>query len=885
MPETRPDPTLDRPHDTPVAAREHLIRLLARASDLEHAWACVSLFTASALKNDAREGGLTDAQADTVRGWRRSLAAAAADRMLHLAQLANLLTAIGGAPHVTRPTFPAPVATEPFGVRFALEPLSHATLDRLATDERAGDASGGDVYAAIAAGVRAVAAEDLFIGPPEAQVDPRFVDVGADGHLVAVVDQASACAAIGAIAGTASAEAGSRPGVFATIRHEYAATVADAQRSGLPFEPARRVAANPTTRGPAETTDASVERTPIVDPATGAVAALFNDAYDTLLFVMRRLFAHAEETDADLAQLAGAARRLTGSVIRPLGEALTRMPADSASQPGVCAGPPFGDGGDLPALTHHAAAWTLLDERLWRMATAATTLRLDPGLPTELQQATAALQDLACQFAPADGPRGVAAKIAALSEMQAGLEQGIQTSVNGPYLVTNVDTLTTWLGERIPTRPQMALCRCGGSGDKPFCDGTCARIDFTGQKDPKRVADRRDTHVGTAVTVLDNRGLCAHSGFCTDRLAAVFRVDQDPFVVPNAARMDDVVRAVRACPSGALSYALGGVEARDQIVEPRPPAIEVSRDGPYRATGGIPLVDGQGADEPRNDGASREHYSLCRCGRSQNKPFCSGMHWYVNFQDPELPADRPPTLFEWAGGLPALTRMTRLFYEKYVPQDPLLAPLFAHMAPDHPERVATWLGEVFGGPATYTEEYGGYARMLSQHVGKGLTETQRARWAALMAKCAGEAGLPNDAEFRSAFVSYIEWGSHLAVENSQQGAHPPQNMPCPRWDWGTAGPPGRRVSALAPLPQQDKPITLPAADEPLHFEAHIKPLFRPMDRQSMTFAFDLWSYDDVTKHADGILARLQKGTMPCDGAWPDEKVAVFARWVASGTPA
>ena len=62
--------------------------------------------------------------------------------------------------------------------------------------------------------------------------------------------------------------------------------------------------------------------------------------------------------------------------------------------------------------------------------------------------------------------------------------------------------------------------------------------------------------------------------------------------------------------------------------------IEVSKDGPYRITGGILLKDGQGNDETRNQGASLEHYSLCRCGHSQNKPFCSGKHWYVNFHDP-----------------------------------------------------------------------------------------------------------------------------------------------------------------------------------------------------------------------------------------------------------
>ncbi len=221
-----------------------------------------------------------------------------------------------------------------------------------------------------------------------------------------------------------------------------------------------------------------------------------------------------------------------------------------------------------------------------------------------------------------------------MKQIQVELGHSIQASLNGPYLVTNANALVNWLGERIPARPQMALCRCGGSAIKPFCDGTHARIGFTSQKDPQRVPDRRDTYIGQQVTVLDNRGLCAHSGFCTDRLASVFRLGQDPFVDPNGARMDEIIRAVRACPSGALSYALDGREARDQVDQERPPTIEVSKDGPYRITGGIPLKDGQGNDEPRNQGASLEHYSLCRCGHSQNKPFCSGMHWYVNFHDP-----------------------------------------------------------------------------------------------------------------------------------------------------------------------------------------------------------------------------------------------------------
>ncbi len=73
-------------------------------------------------------------------------------------------------------------------------------------------------------------------------------------------------------------------------------------------------------------------------------------------------------------------------------------------------------------------------------------------------------------------------------------------------------------------------------------------------------------------------------------------------------------------------------------------------------------------------------------------------------------------------------------------------------------------------------------------------------------------------------------------------------------------------------------------NESLSFDGDIKPLFREQDRASMTFAFDLWSHEDVSRHADSILNRLQEGTMPCDGAWPPERVATFERWIAAGRP-
>jgi truncated hemoglobin YjbI len=247
-----------------------------------------------------------------------------------------------------------------------------------------------------------------------------------------------------------------------------------------------------------------------------------------------------------------------------------------------------------------------------------------------------------------------------------------------------------------------------------------------------------------------------------------------------------------------------------------------------------------------------------------------------------------PTLFEWAGGAPALLRMTTIFYGKHVPDDPLLGPLFADMAPDHTERVAAWLGEVFGGPRAYSERYGDYDRMVSRHLGRGLREEQRARWVQLLCKSADDAQLPTDPEWRAAFVSYLEWGSRLALENSQPGAHPPPHMPVPRWSWVAGATPGSRVSALAePTPHQEEADVpdVPGPDEPVSFAQHIKPLFREGDRRSMRFAFDLWSHEDVAGHAGAILDRLRAGTMPCDGAWPEDRVAVFERWIDSGKAA
>jgi hemoglobin len=142
-----------------------------------------------------------------------------------------------------------------------------------------------------------------------------------------------------------------------------------------------------------------------------------------------------------------------------------------------------------------------------------------------------------------------------------------------------------------------------------------------------------------------------------------------------------------------------------------------------------------------------------------------------------------PTLYEWVGGMQVLQKLTKRFYE-HVNEDELLKPVFAHMDASHSEHVATFLAEVLGGPATYSADRGGHPHMIQKHLSRHLTQEKRRRWIELLLDTADELGLPDDPEFRSALVGYLEWGSRLAVINSQPGATVDKDAPMPKWGWG-----------------------------------------------------------------------------------------------------
>jgi CDGSH-type Zn-finger protein len=203
-----------------------------------------------------------------------------------------------------------------------------------------------------------------------------------------------------------------------------------------------------------------------------------------------------------------------------------------------------------------------------------------------------------------------------------------------PKIVENIQNSKN---EPLSTVRGVALCRCGASNNKPFCDGTHGTIGFSsknrtianGNNGSERIVkDKRKNYVGKEITIHDNRRICSHAAECVNNLSSVFKFNARPWINPDSARTEEIIDTIRKCPSGALSYSINGIEYRDP--NEREPLVTVSKDGPYSITGGIDLI---GDNIQWAEGATKEHYTLCRCGASSNKPFCDGMHRTVSFKD------------------------------------------------------------------------------------------------------------------------------------------------------------------------------------------------------------------------------------------------------------
>ena len=148
-----------------------------------------------------------------------------------------------------------------------------------------------------------------------------------------------------------------------------------------------------------------------------------------------------------------------------------------------------------------------------------------------------------------------------------------------------------------------------------------------------------------------------------------------------------------------------------------------------------------------------------------------------------------PSLFEWAGGMPVFEKLFDEFYDKVL-ADNILEPVFKHMSPQHRLHVAHFVAEVLGGPKLYSESEGSHFLMIQKHLAKHLRQEHRKRWMELLLETADELQLPDDPEFRSAFMAYLEWGTRIAVLNSNlDNVSEDPDVPMPVWGWGVPGGP------------------------------------------------------------------------------------------------
>jgi len=187
-----------------------------------------------------------------------------------------------------------------------------------------------------------------------------------------------------------------------------------------------------------------------------------------------------------------------------------------------------------------------------------------------------------------------------------------------PFLVTGLENFFDGKGNRLETKPVMALCRCNESKRFPYCDGSHAEKGLDCCKRPDRPPNKMKAYVGKEITIHFNLGVCSHHGYCLE-LPGVFNLSRRPWIDPDGAPVEEIIRTIERCPSGALSYTDKNGIYHDRL--DRPPAIRITRRGPFEITGGIILETDDGS-QPQSD----EHYCLCRCNKTRNQPFCDGSH-------------------------------------------------------------------------------------------------------------------------------------------------------------------------------------------------------------------------------------------------------------------
>lgn len=393
----------------PIQTRSELLSRLTEACELEHGLACSYLFAAFSIK-DQHDGSLTARQLVYARKWAGQLYLIAAQEMLHLAQIWNLLGAVGGTPYYLRPNFPQRAKYYPLNVPLVLEPFGESALLRFLAYERpsapvhrpgwradevrdAGEQETiGELYDRIRAALQTLPREHLFLGRHAQQADEGIADFP---DLIRVTDLASAMAALDLVTtqgeGVETDRENCHFGLFYSVLDELRA-----EQAKESFAPARAVVANPASRARGDY--GADEPTIVTDPFTASVMDLFDDLYQLMLRALGHAFSFvdAPSTQRNLAQLA---ITLMPVVIKPLGEAITSLPAIAGSTR-VTAGPAFAMSRHVVLPADAGSACVLVRERLDDLVAQARALAADHRANPRLQRCVTNLEQLAARSLP-----------------------------------------------------------------------------------------------------------------------------------------------------------------------------------------------------------------------------------------------------------------------------------------------------------------------------------------------------------------------------------------------------------------------------------------------------------------------------------------------------
>jgi hypothetical protein len=386
-------------HRRPIRTRSQLLSVLTEACELEHGLACSYLFAAFSIRD--QEDGVLDAPAlVAARKWAGQLYIIAAQEMLHLAQVWNLLVAVGGTPYYLRPNFPQKARYYPLNVPLELDRFEARTLQRFLAYERprtmtlpwpsfalpAGEPGAyetvGDLYERVAEALSALPENELFVGAPARQTGPALVDFP---DILRVIDRSSALQAVNLLTvqgeGTLADRADCHFGLFYRCLDELSAST---------FDPARPVLSNPAAKNRGDYSAASPNV--VSNPYAAEVMDLFDDVYQLMLRALSFVFT-APSSHPLTHELSRLAIALMPVVVKPLGEAITELPAGD-TYPGKSAGPAFGMSRHLLLPDAPRAARIVVVERLRELAEQGTRLAVHPSATPRLRRSVRNLEKL-----------------------------------------------------------------------------------------------------------------------------------------------------------------------------------------------------------------------------------------------------------------------------------------------------------------------------------------------------------------------------------------------------------------------------------------------------------------------------------------------------------